>query len=263
MKNLITKLFKLDEPLGSKRFSIYFIILIVLINLLYLVSEYYYEPADRITIFFLFPFIILVARRLKDIEANQLFAGLFLIPLICWLIVAVDQIYNFQLMTYYNIDHIFLITLTAIAGFAPFFIFLLYKKGTTENVFSKKRKGIMRKNTLIITIGILFFFSIPVGVIFVTEYQLNSSRKDAIKIVVAVDKFKEDNGLYPEKLEELVPKYIDKIPNNKGRFFVSEEFSYNVFNGGKCARKPFYWIIINSKLFKYDMFSSEERVWTE
>jgi len=207
--------------------------------------------------------IVFIARRLKDIEANQLFAGLPLIPLFFWVFLKIERIHDTYLLSGSFLIYPSMIVIAIIPSFLLMFLFLLFRKGISDNVFSKKRKGMMRQNTLIITVCFLSVISIPIGIIIATEYQLYSSRKVAMRIVEALDKFETEKGYYPEKLEELVPNYIDKIPNNKGRLFVSEDFSYNLINKGKCENKPFYWIIIHSEILTYNTFSSSKRVWTE
>lgn len=254
---MIRKIFKLDEPLSCSRFTVYLFMIIVLAQIIFFVSKHYFENADRLSLILLMVLIVFSARRLKDIEANQLFAGLPLVPLFFWIFTSVDVV----LIPFPYFSYITVLVYALFFGIFPMIGFLCWKDGISNNVFSKKRKGIMRKNTLIITIYILTVVSIATGAIFVTEYQLYSSRKVAMKIVAAVDKFETEKGYYPEKLEELVPNYIDKIPNNHGRFLVSEDFFYNAKNKVEGVKKPFYCLFIDSKILYVDIFCSSKRVW--
>lgn len=254
---MLRKLFKLDEPLGCNRFIVYLFIFVFFTKVVFSISKHYLESADRFLPVLLIFLIIIVARRLKDIEANQLFAGLPLIPLFFWLFTTGDVVLiPFPYFSYLNV-----IVYALFLGIIFMIGFLGWKDGISNNVFSKKRKGRMRKNTFIITVCFLSVISSAIGMIIVTEYQLYSSRKVAMKIVEALDKFEAEKGYYPEKLEELVPNYIDEIPNNKGRFFVSEDFSYNAKNKVEGVKNSSYCLFIYSKILYVDIFCSSKRVW--
>jgi len=62
-------------------------------------------------------------------------------------------------------------------------------------------------------------FTLLFAVTFVTLKADNKvARSRAETLIAACNSYKQDNGEYPKKLEDLVPEYIDKVPTSKYSF---------------------------------------------
>lgn len=109
------------------------------------------------------------------------------------------------------------------------FIFIIYASitliWTLVILISKKRSTI--KYPIICWLFILFtILSVPVGGFALgrvakTAYNCSLERGD--KIANALEKYKQNNGVYPKTLKELVPDYISKIPTTG---IVHNDFGY-------------------------------------
>ncbi len=65
------------------------------------------------------------------------------------------------------------------------------------------------------------------------RYEKYISYKQMQMISVAIDQYFSDKGIYPEKLENLIPEYMDKIPDTitgqEIHFEISTEYGYVLF----------------------------------
>ena len=89
------------------------------------------------------------------------------------------------------------------------------------------------------------------------------TRPQAYKIIHTLDQYKDDNGVYPEKLIQLVPEYLRKIPSTK--LFRKNDFYYE--QGGDYFRaeggNPLTYTLDYStyKLFNTPRYFSSKRRW--
>ncbi|MBK8553367.1 MAG: hypothetical protein IPL53_20810 [Ignavibacteria bacterium] len=76
-------------------------------------------------------------------------------------------------------------------------------------------------------IGILSLicFSSIISSRYISDYQVDLSKEKAKAIVDALEKYKSVNNQYPEKFSELIPEYVETIPNSCMGWF-DEPFSY-------------------------------------
>jgi hypothetical protein len=76
-------------------------------------------------------------------------------------------------------------------------------------------------------------FAMVVVMVKVNEYVAPLRADQLIK---AIERYRADNGVYPKKLEDLVPKFIDHVPCAQytlyGKFF---------YTGGGTAEPPMLW----------------------
>ncbi len=85
----------------------------------------------------------------------------------------------------------------------------------------------------------------------VTNYQYEKTNQSLKKICIALDSYKEDNGVYPNNLELLETKYLNKIPKSGFGVFDSKigyelfkeneyQLDYKVKFGYKCQAYDCY-----------------------
>jgi len=61
-----------------------------------------------------------------------------------------------------------------------------------------------------------------------TAVQLRIAKANATRITAACEKYHEANGEFPQKLDELVPRYLPSIPRAKYCFAFGEFFYWNI-----------------------------------
>ena len=163
MKGSITKIFKLDEPLGRRGFGLISFNILVLTILINFFERMYFNKSTlwytTIIIAIITPFAV---RRLKDIDANKFLAGLFMLPMLYLLFFYSTMIIPFLKTNVFNP------LAGSIAMFMIFFpliivilfLCLLLIKGSKDNV---RKYRFIRKNTLIINATILSYILIVWG----------------------------------------------------------------------------------------------------
>jgi hypothetical protein len=63
--------------------------------------------------------------------------------------------------------------------------------------------------------------------------QWKISDAHAEQVIKACEEFRVANGRYPNRLDDLVPKYLSSVPPAKYCMFMGD-FSYVNLNGGPC-----------------------------
>lgn len=253
---MIRKLFKLDEPLGRAGFSIVAVVLFLgnIFLIILLANLIHYASLSLILAVFslITPF---AARRLKDINANEHFAGLFLLPVLSALFFMFGMNENHHIFE----PFIFYYT-TAFYGVIPvvlavFFLVLVFMKGKKPDPGFEQNSRFIRKNTLIIFLlisGTLFIIS---GVY---QLEIYLGKENAMQIVRAVDKYKIEKGSYPAKIKDLVPDYMNEIPETGGFLFILSFFDYD-----KDCKEQWYCISFFTLTGKIPKYCSNNRVWKE
>jgi hypothetical protein len=67
--------------------------------------------------------------------------------------------------------------------------------------------------------------------VFVTNYGNNRlAEHRAAELVTVIEQYKNDNGLYPDNLDALIPQYIESIPLAKYTFGFNSFFYFNIDN---------------------------------
>lgn len=61
------------------------------------------------------------------------------------------------------------------------------------------------------------------------DNEVSAIHTDGAQITAALDAFRASEQKYPQRLEELTPKYMDKVPEKIG----GRKFSYSVNDAGK------------------------------
>ncbi|MBO4440016.1 MAG: hypothetical protein J5798_11780 [Spirochaetaceae bacterium] len=87
------------------------------------------------------------------------------------------------------------------------------------------------------------------------------------KIIAALETYYNDNGFYPQELDELVPKYLPKIENTglfnffmkPVSFIYRPEFSYVQFSQYYNLYFTYYYFLFFNCDFWY---SSERKIWS-
>ena len=234
MKGSITKIFKLDEPLGRRGFGLISFNILVLTILINFFERMYFNKSTlwytTIIIAIITPFAV---RRLKDIDANKFLAGLFMLPMLYLLFFYSTMIIPFLKTNVFNplagSMAMFMIFFPLII--VILFLCLLLIKGSKDNV---RKYRFIRKNTLIINATILSYILIVFGYY---QFEVYRAKKTAMTIINALDEFKAENGYYPEKIEKVVPKFLNEIPEEKG-FLAMTRYKYEG-SGEKCKKQKF------------------------
>lgn len=81
------------------------------------------------------------------------------------------------------------------------------------------------KGAKIYALLIICFLALPFLWIFAENKYY--SQKQAIKVIQALEVYKQDNNVYPAKLEELVPRYLVSLPKPKLGSARTNRFYYN------------------------------------
>lgn len=76
-----------------------------------------------------------------------------------------------------------------------------------------------RRGTLALTYGIL-----GIAVLGTVLFNNRLATRRAERVIAACQRYKVDNKVYPETLEELVPKYLPSVPKAKLAFMYSDFF---------------------------------------
>ena len=254
MKGIITKIFKLDEPLGRSGFhGLLFIVFIIIKASFYIAEKNNYIIESSIYPYMFFVMITPFAvRRLKDINANEFLAGLFILPSI------------FQMIFYFiiplNITTIFDSYERYMAIFVIFypaavlilFFYLLLVKGSKA---TEQKPRFIRKHTLIIFIIFLIY---TVTVFSFYQHQVYHAEKKAVLIVEALDKFKSEEGYYPEKIEEIVPRFLNEMPKSEG-YFITTSYVYRCCE--KYQKESKFCIKFYTLLGTAPEYCSDNREW--
>ncbi len=259
MKKSIRKLFKLDEPLGRAGFAIVAFVLFFVSIFLFLLLANLTRYASFLFIMAIFSLITpFAARRLKDINANEHFAGLFLLPVLSALFFMFGMNENRHIFE----PFIFYYT-TAFYGVIPvvlavFFLVLVFMKGKKPDTGFEQNPQFVRKHTLIIFLlisGTLFIIS---GVY---QLEIYLGKENAMQVMRAVDKYKIEKGSYPAKIKDLVPDYMNEVPKTDGFLFVLNSFDY--YKSAKVCEEQWYCISFTSLTGKFFRYCSDNRVWKE
>jgi hypothetical protein len=72
-------------------------------------------------------------------------------------------------------------------------------------IFKPRPKGLPNRAPLVVCL-----FLLPIAWIFAEDSLY--SKKQANKVIYALEAYRKDAGAYPANLKELVPKYLDRIP---------------------------------------------------
>lgn len=151
-------------------------------------------------------------------------------------IIIIAAILNLVIRVYDLASYKFIIRLLLVIGVVVFII------GATMLLF-KKEKSIMVAAT---TFLIVLLISNYIG-IFIINYQHHKIFNLGAHIGVALNKYYETNNKYPQYLEELVPKYIDTIPEIKTTYCDESSFLYYIENSGKSYYLGFEQYYFNGR----------------
>ena len=77
------------------------------------------------------------------------------------------------------------------------------------------------------------------------DYKMNKSIEIGQEIISAIEKYKVNQGKYPEKLNLLVPEYLEQVPVSK-MGWSGKKFRYYVHKEGYGINFPFYAFMICS-----------------
>lgn len=253
---MLKKLFKLDEPLGRAGFTIVAVVLFFVSIFLFILLANLTRYASLLLILAVFSLITpFAARRLKDINANQHFAGLFLLPVLSvlfFIFVMNENRHIFEPFIFYYTTAFFIIIPVVLA---VFLLFLAIRKGNKSEIGFEKNSRFIRKNALIIFLlisGTLFIIS---GVY---QLEIYLGKENAMQVVRAVDKYKIEKRSYPAKIKDLVPDYMNEAPETGGFLFILDSFDYD-----KDCKEQWYCISFFTLTGKIPKYCSQDRVWKE
>ena len=118
-------------------------------------------------------------------------------------------------------------------------------------------KGLMFKNISnikLLRLMIVVFCEI-VFVLSISSLQLSISRRRGNEINIALENYKKENGVYPKKLQNLVPKYISEIP--KSLYFFNNSFHYFTLPNGA-------YILFFSRFYMlFEEYNSMQKIWIQ
>ncbi|MEW6609532.1 MAG: hypothetical protein AB1414_19160 [bacterium] len=147
-----------------------------------------------------------------------------------WLFVAGSMILIFLLLYIHSasvgITFIcgLLLSLTKFCFFVS--IFLLVIGGVIAAILKDKT---LLKVSFYATVALSFVIIIVIpGIRLINKIEIDGSKKAAYEIIEALETYKNKEGKYPEKLEDLIPQYLIKIPTAKTKrpFLKFCNFSY-------------------------------------
>jgi len=101
------------------------------------------------------------------------------------------------------------------------------------------------------------FTSLVAGLIIglcLSYYQSIERRKNAEKIIEAINKFHKETGVFPDSLNELKPKFLKEIPDSRWGL-ISLPFTYNLYNSNETFNISYEELMNTSQ--NYDSSSDE------
>jgi hypothetical protein len=117
------------------------------------------------------------------------------------------------------------------------------------------RASFSRESTRVITARILA--PVLVGLLVFGNYmfQWNIARAHAAQIIQACERYREVNGTYPRKLDDLVPRYLSSIPIAK---YCLGQNQFTYYNSGSPA--PILWWL-QIPPFGNEIYNFQRRTW--
>jgi hypothetical protein len=116
-----------------------------------------------------------------------------------------------------------IVLLVVIIYFFPIAIILLVKIQSAKHLFNK-----------------CIIYTLMAIAVFVTNYGNNRLAKHrAAELVTVIEQYKNDNGIYPSKLDALIPEYIESIPLAKYTF----GFNYFTYLNFDNDNKPIFYYV--------------------
>lgn len=265
MKGTVTKIFKLDEPLGRAGFLAVYVFMI----LFFVFMAKFIDPYNRFVplifagVFYLVVSPIAVARRLVDIGRKRTFA----------LIILIYQLVYYSVFILYGIkrksglsdlgvdDPIFILLLVLTflgTGLFFYFLSLFLAEGNLAKKNYKKRDYLKFWVNILRVSVVLGFFGYVIGS---CQYEKYVDKKAAMTIVAAVDQFELENEKYPVCLDELVPNYMDKIPKTKKISFGVTDFWYDLYDDD--GKEPRYCVGFIYMPVRHLSYCSDKREWID
>lgn len=117
-------------------------------------------------------------------------------------------------------------------------------------LLSKKNRAKRKKLVLAYLSEILIVFVFY-------QVQLRMNEREGEKIVLALEQYVQNKGLYPNQLTELTPKFIEKIPKVKRGFSYGNFGYYRDKEDVKKYRLLFAWFPLS-----WVTHRSEKKEWT-
>ncbi|MCK5237581.1 MAG: hypothetical protein KAR06_11455 [Deltaproteobacteria bacterium] len=119
----------------------------------------------------------------------------------------------------------------------------------------------IKKNKKVVKVaGVLLIFLVievvSISVIKNVEHEKNVETGNVI--VTAIERYKKDNGAYPDKLDELRPEYLGSIPKAKFFMFGKRDIHYYYRKGEQAYRLSFEEGFMN-----FVIFESEKKKWVK
>ena len=125
---------------------------------------------------------------------------------------------------FYFVESIVELPLFGAVAIASMVLFLLY------NIACKIFKGTWYKPKKFVftTLFVTAYAAVSLGTYVLNQWHI---RYQVDRVIGALCEFKQDTGKFPERLDEVCPKYLPSIPKPKMIAFHSNEFRYGVYEG--------------------------------
>lgn len=85
----------------------------------------------------------------------------------------------------------------------------------------------------------------------------NQGEEHAIELITALERYKQDNAIYPANLNELVPNYLVAVSRPTWR----HEYYYRVFPSANNPQTYELAFILQSSTDDWDCYDSKDRKW--
>jgi len=261
---MIRKLFKLDEPLGRAGFILGSAVIFFTISILFSIFVVISPKWSFLIYLLLFLIVPLSAKRLKDLGRNRLFSLFLLMPVLFMLFIEGRDVIrpilqNFS-MEYAKTVIYVIMTVSSVTNLICFFLFiyLVFSEGNIAAEKYAKKKSAMIIDRVFIWVCVFGFFAFLIGS---CQYEIYQSKKAAMKVVEAVDKFQAEKGHYPEKMEELIPDYIAEIPKVEGGF-IGKGLFYHLYKNDEDNSSEYCVGFIYMPI-RHVTYCSKNRVWRD
>ncbi len=125
--------------------------------------------------------------------------------------------------------------------------------------------GAPRDALLRLGAGAFLFIAIAVSNQLAVGYQQVARNETATRVLVALETFKQENAIYPDRLGELVPDYLASVPRPAMGLLPNDEFTYSNFGDSYALEfASVQWVQCGySPPFEYASYEEDEELYEE
>ena len=117
-------------------------------------------------------------------------------------------------------------TLLTLAGIGAIYALVRARIGP------RSRDEAARAGLVALAAGVFAFLTISGSNRVAIAYQTTARNETALQVLVALERFREDRGAYPERLRHLVPDFLEEVPRPRIGLILNDDDEFNYTNLG-------------------------------